>query len=326
MLLSVIIPVYNVEKYIEKCILSVINNNLQIEDYEIIVVDDESPDNSVAIVRSMMISHTQIKLISQKNKGLGGTRNTGVLNASGEYVLFLDADDYLKENALKNVITFASENKLDILEFGAIGVCEKGNEVYKNSKSTATIVSGFEYLDNTNYMNSACNKLYAVSFLNKYELRFKERIFIEDFEFNTRAFYYATKVQATANILGCFVQTANSITRNVNSEKNLKMVEDIEEVINLTLKFEKEASNFRPNINKIFKERIAFLTVTLLYNLLKLSIKKKQLKLIIENLKQKKLYPIQTPIRNKNKNLFRVVGNIEFVFFQLCNLKQLLKI
>ncbi|MFT4803185.1 MAG: glycosyltransferase involved in cell wall biosynthesis [Mariniflexile sp.] len=325
MLLSVIIPVYNVEKYIEKCILSVVNNNLPVEDFEIIVVDDDSPDNSVSIVRSMMTGYAQIKLISQKNKGLGGARNTGILNASGKYVLFLDADDYLKENALKYVITFASENKLDILEFGAIGVGEKGDEVYRNSKLTDIILSGFEYLDNSNYMNSACNKLYAVSFLNKYALRFKERIFIEDFEFNTRAFYYANKVQAIANILGSFVQTANSITRNVDSEKNLKMVEDIREVIDLTLKFEEEVSNFRPNINKIFKKRVAFLTVTLLYNLMKLSIVKKQRKLIIEDLKRKKLYPIKTPIRNKNKNLFRVVVNNEFVFFQLCNLKQLLK-
>ena len=323
--LSVIIPVYNVEKYIKNCILSVINNDLKLKDLEIIVVDDESNDNSVSIVQNMMRSYAQIKLISQKNKGLGGARNTGVLNASGVYVLFLDADDYLKENALKNVIAFASENKLDILEYGAVGVCEKGNEVYRNSKSTDTIAPGYEYLDNTNYMNSACNKLYAVSFLNKYELRFEERIFIEDFEFNTRAFYYASKVQAIENILGCFVQTTNSITRNVNRANNLKMVQDIEEVINLTLKFEKEASNFRPNINKIFRERIAFLTVTLLYNLIKLSIDKKQRQLIIENLKQKKLYPIKTPIRNKNKNLFRVVGNNEFVFLQLCNLRQFLK-
>jgi glycosyltransferase involved in cell wall biosynthesis len=307
MLLSVIIPVYNVEKYVEKCILSVINNNLKSEDYEIFVVEDESPDGSVAIVNKLMARYPQIKLFSQKNKGLGGARNTGILNASGKYVLFLDADDYLKENTLKNIITFAIENKLDILEFGAIGVSEKGDEVYKNSKSTDIVISGFEYLDNTNYMNSACNKLYAVSFLNKYALKFKERIFIEDFEFNTRAFYYATKVQVIANILGCFVQTANSITRNVDGQKNLKMVEDIQEVIDLTLKFEKEESNFRPNINKIFKKRIAFLTVTLLYNLMKLSIVKKQRKLIIEGLKRKKLYPIKTPIRNKN--LFRIVSN-----------------
>jgi len=326
MLLSVIIPCFNVEKYIEKCILSVINNDLDLRDLEIILVDDESPDNTVSIVKNMIRSYAKIKLISQKNKGLGGARNTGVLNASGDYVLFLDADDYLKKNALKNVITFASENKLDILEYGAIGVTEKYDEVYRYSKSTDIILSGFEYLDNTNYMNSACNKLYAVSFLNNHGLRFEERIFIEDFEFNTRAFYYAKRVKAVEDILGCFVQTSNSITRNISIEKNSKMLSDIEEVIDLTIKFQQEESNFSSKVHKVFKERIAFLTTTLLFNLIKLSIDKKQCKLIIENLKLKKLYPVRTTLRNKNKNLFRWVGNNEFLFFQLFRFYKIIQI
>ena len=326
MLLSVIIPCFNVEKYIEKCILSVINNDLDLRDLEIILVDDESPDNTVSIVKNMIRSYAKIKLISQKNKGLGGARNTGVLNASGDYVLFLDADDYLKKNALKNVITFASENKLDILEYGAIGVTEKYDEVYRYSKSTDIILSGFEYLDNTNYMNSACNKLYAVSFLNNYGLRFEERIFIEDFEFNTRAFYYAKRVKAVEDILGCFVQTSNSITRNISIEKNSKMLSDIEEVIDLTIKFQQEESNFSSKVRKVFKERIAFLTTTLLFNLIKLSIDKKQCKLIIENLKLKKLYPVRTTLRNKNKNLFRWVVNNEFLFFQLFRFYKIIQI
>ena len=133
-------------------------------------------------------------------------------------------------------------------------------------------------------------------------MRFKERIFIEDFEFNTRAFYYAKRVKAVEDILGCFVQTSNSITRNTSIEKNSKMVSDIEEVIDLTIKFEEEESNFSSKVNNVFKERIAILTVTLLLNLIKLSIDKKQRKLIIENLKLKKLYPIKTSIRNRNKN------------------------
>jgi len=322
--LSIIIPVYNVSKYIEKCILSVLNNNLE-HGYEIIVIDDASPDNSVKIVKGMMEIYPQIKLFRQENMGLGGARNTGILNAAGEYVMFLDADDYLKENSLKNVINFASENKLDILEYGAIGLTENGKEVYRNSKFTKNISHGYEYLNNNNYMNSACNKLYAVSFLNKYNLIFQERIFIEDFEFNTRAFYHAKRVQAIENILGCFIQTPNSITRNANSEKNLKMVKDIQEVINLTVEFQKEKSNFRPNINKIFRQRIAYLTFTLLYNLIKLSIDKKHRKLIIENLKQNELYPIETPLRDRYKNLCRILFNNEFLFMTLHNIKQLFK-
>jgi len=325
MKLSVIIPVYNVEKYIEKCILSVINNDLELIEYEIIVVDDESPDGSVIIIKKMQKRYPQVKLFRQNNLGLGGARNTGIKNASGKYIIFLDADDYFKENSLNNIVESAITNKLDILEFGAIGATEEGIEVYKSSRATYDIVTGFEYLDKTTYMDSACNKLYSVSFLNKHKLSFKERIFIEDFEFNTRAFYYAKRVKAVEDILGCFVQTSNSITRNTSIEKNSKMVSDIEEVIDLTIKFEEEESNFSSKVNNVFKERIAILTVTLLLNLIKLSIDKKQRKLIIENLKLKKLYPIKTSIRNRNKNLFRLVANNEFLFFQLFRFYKLLK-
>lgn len=321
MKLSVIIPAYNVENYIEKCILSVINNDLDHMAYEIIVIDDESPDDSVKVVKKMQKNYPHIKLLRQRNLGLGGARNTGIENSFGKFIMFLDADDYLKENKLQNIIDSAINNKLDILEFGAIGITEKGREIYKYSKATSTIVSGFEYLDKTSYMDSACNKLYSVSFLKKHKLRFKERIFIEDFEFNTRAFYYSKRVKAVDDILGYFVQTSNSITRNSDNKKNSKMVIDIEGVIDLTLKFQQEESNFSSRDTKVFKERIAFLTVTLLFNLIKLTINEKQYKLIMKNLKIKKLYPVKTSIKNKNKNLFRWVVNNEFLFFQLfrCN-------
>jgi glycosyltransferase involved in cell wall biosynthesis len=318
--LSIIIPVYNVSKYIEKCILSVLNNNLE-QGYEIIVIDDASPDNSVEIVKGMMEIYPQIKLFRQENKGLGGARNKGVDNAKGQYVLFLDADDYLKENALVSVLDFSKQNALDILEYGAVGVTEEGAEVYRNSQSSSTILRGTEYLAAIHYMNSACNKLYRVAFLNKKKLRFKERIFIEDFEFNTRAFYFAKKVQAIDYILGCFVQTKNSITRNTNPSKNLKMVKDIHEVINLTVAFQQKESAINASRDTFFKDRIAFLTVTLLYNIFKLGIDKVQRKLLINSLISKGLYPVNTVLKDKKKNLFRVVANYKFVFLQVCNLR-----
>jgi len=324
MLVSVIIPVYNVEKYIEKCILSVINNNLQVEDYEIIVVDDESPDQSVSVIRNLMVSNNQIKLISQVNKGLGGARNTGVNKAKGDYVLFLDADDYLKKGALKKIVNFAIESKLDILEFGAIGVTENGDEVYRISKSTTNIMTGYEYLNLIQYMNSACNKLYATQFLKTNQLEFVERIFIEDFEFNTRAFYYARKVQGTENILGCFVQTANSITRNTNKEKNQKMILDIKNVIDLTIQFSKNIDKSKAINFTIIDERIGFLTTTLLYTLFKLNIKKNIRRQVIKGLQIKNLYPINTRVRDNKKNVFKFIANNEFIFNICCGLKQYL--
>ncbi|MDP3313045.1 hypothetical protein [Lutibacter sp.] len=219
------------------------------------------------------------------------------------------------------MITFAVENKLDILEFGAIGVTENGEEVYRNSKSSEIISDGFEYLAKIQYMNSACNKLYATQFLKNNQLEFVERIFIEDFEFNTRTFYYATKVQVIKNILGCFVRTANSITRNTNKERNQKMIFDIKNVIDLTMEFSNKSDRTKVINGVILDERIGFLTMTLLYSLFKLNIKKNVRKKIIKELKIINLYPVQTKIRDNKKNMFKIIANNEFIFNMCCDIK-----
>ena len=120
--LSIIIPMYNVEKYIHKCIHSVVQNNLKRDDFEIIIVDDESPDNSLSIATEIAKEFDNITIISQKNKGLGGARNTGIQNAKGKYVLFLDSDDFYTPNSLETILKIAFDNELEILEFGAIVV------------------------------------------------------------------------------------------------------------------------------------------------------------------------------------------------------------
>src|SRR5690606_37919251 len=137
---SIVVPIYNVEMYIAKCLQSAIHNGMDSDDFEIIVIDDESRDNSVAIVEEFKNVHTTIKLFSQKNKGLGGARNTGIDNASGNYILFLDSDDLLLPNTIKQIIRMAIENDLDILEFGAQGIDEKNRIVYKRTNSTENVV------------------------------------------------------------------------------------------------------------------------------------------------------------------------------------------
>src|SRR5690606_18768318 len=130
MKLSIIIPVYNVEKYIERCIRSCYDQQLEHSEYEIIVIDDESPDNSVKIVQRLMDSFSNLKMISQKNKGLGGARNTGIHNAKGRYLLFLDSDDYLLCKVLDVLMKIAMVNAVDVLVFAANGVREDGSIVY----------------------------------------------------------------------------------------------------------------------------------------------------------------------------------------------------
>ena len=112
---SIIIPVYNTEKYLTKCLESVLKQNF--EDYEILVVNDGSTDSSKDILKEFQCKNSKIKIFNQLNRGLGGARNTGIVNAQGEYLLFLDSDDYLAENAIYILDKYIRRNNPDILAF-----------------------------------------------------------------------------------------------------------------------------------------------------------------------------------------------------------------
>lgn len=115
---SIIIPIYNVEKYLPVCLDSVVGQTYP--DIEIICVDDGTPDGSVAVVRSYMEKDERIKLISQANQGLSGARNTGVKNSTGEYIIFLDADDWLELNTVELAVDYAVRENADAVMWGYV--------------------------------------------------------------------------------------------------------------------------------------------------------------------------------------------------------------
>src|SRR5690606_37960744 len=117
MKLSVIIPVYNVEKYVAQCLDSVLDQNFEPNDYEIIVVNDGSTDGSLAIVQDYANKHKHIKLIDKKNGGVGSARNCGMDHAQGKYIYFIDSDDYLIPNCLNVLVDTCERHKLDVLTF-----------------------------------------------------------------------------------------------------------------------------------------------------------------------------------------------------------------
>ena len=112
--ISVVIPVYNVEKYLEQCLDSVIAQSF--EDIEVICVNDGSTDSSLEILKRYADNDSRIKIISQKNKGAGAARNVGIENAAGEYVYFMDSDDYLNADAFERLNDFL-DDKPDFVMF-----------------------------------------------------------------------------------------------------------------------------------------------------------------------------------------------------------------
>lgn len=117
-LVSIIVPIYNVEQYLAECLESLVNQTLQ--DIEIICVNDGSPDNSADIVRKYMQADSRIKLIEQENRGLSGARNTGLKIARGEYIYFMDSDDWLESNAMDVCYQAAVTEGVDVVFFDAL--------------------------------------------------------------------------------------------------------------------------------------------------------------------------------------------------------------
>ena len=98
--LSIIVPIFNVELYLAKCLDSLVIQDIQKHEYEIIIINDGSTDSSKDIIKSYLKKYSNIRYIVQENQGLGGARNTGILNACGKYLMFVDSDDYIEKNCL----------------------------------------------------------------------------------------------------------------------------------------------------------------------------------------------------------------------------------
>lgn len=317
--ISIIIPMYNVEQYIEKCIVSTYNQGFSENEFELILVDDESPDNSLALVTDIAKNYSNMTIISQKNKGLGGARNTGIQNAKGQYLLFLDADDYVLPNKLNETIAIAVKNNLDILEFGSQGVSTDGQITYEVSRSTnGTIYNGVDYYNILKYMNSACNKLYKRDMLLKHNILFIEKIYIEDFEFNTRAFFFTKRVMGINKIVAHYLQSPDSITRNTSKEKKEKMLNDLIKVLKLTKQFGNQSNSDNSLATKTyFETRLSFININIFYQLFKNGNSYSKIKAIKEQLEKEQLFYVKRPVYDKNKDLFRKYMLHNFWLFKI---------
>ena len=218
MLISIIVPVYNVEKFVRRCLQSCLNQNLSKDLYEIIVVNDGSIDNSLREVEKVSSRYNNIKLISQNNSGLSVARNVGVENANGEYIMFVDSDDWIADNCLKRIVDLCVKNDLDILSFCAADVVD-GVPQKRFSYDSMDVYDGKNLLK-TGMMNiPAQHSVYKKSFLKENKLSFFPSIYHEDNEFKPRALYCATRVMNIDEVVYFVYPNPKSITRSVNPKK-----------------------------------------------------------------------------------------------------------
>jgi len=201
--LSFIVPFYGVEKYIEECIRSLYNQDIPMEEYEVICVDDCSPDGSRAIVERLQKEYPTLKLlIHTENKRQGGARNTGMKVAQGRYIWFVDSDDYIKPNCLKGLLELAEKEDLDILDFDFDADFTK--QLYrKNVRSFEMgVCTGADYVFDTQHgglwswrCSSIWGGLIKRELIN--DMRFREKVQYEDNDYALEMYARAKRVHHT---------------------------------------------------------------------------------------------------------------------------------
>lgn len=199
--ISIVVPVYNVEKHIKKCIDSLLEQNF--DDYEIIIVNDGTRDNSMDYVRQVQKKTDKIIIYEQENAGLSAARNSGIRLARGKYILFCDSDDALVQNCLLKLYNEMEANNLDLLIYDA-------ELRYENEKSThdnlynrpnicEDIISGKEMLSSLlkdgYFLASSCLYIVQREILIKNGLRFEEGILHEDELFTPILLLYSQRVK-----------------------------------------------------------------------------------------------------------------------------------
>lgn len=230
-LVSVIIPVYNSQQYIDECVKSVINQTYS--NIEIILVDDGSKDKSGEMCDCWAKMDNRIKVVHKPNAGLGMARNTGLENVTGDYVEFLDSDDYISNDCVETLISQIKNRKAEVV------YCKyarfDAERVYLDTASNSNIrvFSGEDIVENvllemvgslpyarmdSGFDMSACTALYSMDIINKHTLRFKsEREYIsEDLLFNVEFLRSANTVVAVDELLYYYRMNGNSLTTTYN--------------------------------------------------------------------------------------------------------------
>ena len=281
--LSIIIPVYNVELYVEKCIRSCADQNFS--DFELVIVNDGSTDSSAAIVNQVAKDYNNITVIHQANQGLSAARNVGLKAARGEYIWFIDSDDWIEQNCLERICNKLKDD-LDILHLQFRYVYNDPNLNYDGNK---TVIDGVKSgKDVTLYGGLPAPvpfSIYRLDFLKDNKIEFTRGIYHEDSEFKPRATYLAQRIASDSEVSYNYLQrTSGSIT----SKFRLKNGLDILYVMNSLMDFA-DSQHMDKACRKVFNNNVGLDMNTLLLGYRQLAESDKTL-LEKELLKQKRLF------------------------------------
>lgn len=309
MKLSVIIPVYNVEQYLERCILSIENQDIERDSFEVLLINDGSTDNSYEIACRLKDKYSNITVFTQENKGQAAARNIGLKKAIGNFVLFVDSDDYLLPNVFSRILQIAEKNNPDILVMQSRSMRADGS-FHQSSPPFGVdkFFSGEQLLLKGYRPASVWAKLFRRNLIVDNNIVFIEGIIHEDVDFDMKLFTYAQRIMFLD--LCCYVYYWNSMSTDklMNHDKIMKsMKSDIE--ISKDFKMFSTESHLGSGMPHFFIRHANSIITSLCYSLLTrykylpFSNKKE----IIKIMKEKDMLPIKGKTNSKKSDIFKVL-------------------
>lgn len=254
-LLSYIVPVYNSAKYLPRCLDSLYLQDISESDFEVIIINDGSPDNAEEVCNTYIKANDNIVYVKQKNQGQGSARNKGLNLAKGKYVMFVDSDDLLYSHKVKEVLEQALNKNTDILRFRIDGEEKNGSIAVEEFGCTCSgmVESGEELLLRGLNMGSACNSIFSRDFLINNSFKFRTDITHEDAAFNYSIYPYAKRVFLLDKRVYLYKYNENSTDRSLNRKRRLKFVEsDIR--IAAMLKNISQNKSISPKLKKYYRQ------------------------------------------------------------------------
>lgn len=228
MRISVIVPVYNVEPYLEECLASLVRQSIPF--FEIVLVDDGSTDGSLAICELYCRQYSFMRLIRQGNHGLAAARNAGLRAATGDYIVFVDSDDYIHRDTNERISHYLNDSQMEVLYFNGEIKYDFPSKIKKdayvhNEKLNGSVLTGISYFEGSfpcHWIVSACVAAYKKSFLSEYEIFFPDGLYFEDHYFALQVITNAETVKCVPDILYVRRYRENSITTSQLSEKKCR--------------------------------------------------------------------------------------------------------
>ena len=269
MLLSFIVPVYNTSSYLDRCLESLFLQNINNNEFEIIIVNDGSTDNSSCVIKKWSDSHNNITVITQLNQGLSIARNNGIEIARGEFVQFVDSDDWLEPNSLRCLLGKCKDFNLDIVSFDLQSVDQFGCKIHhpKNKNRANKVFSGQYLLSCANIQAPVPKYIIRLELIVNNKLKFFSNIFHEDEEFTPRLLLYANRVMLTNIVAYNYYKRSDSITQ---SPKN--RLESFNNKVNIVLLMDElvKSGKLNPSQQISIANRNNQLIVDIIISILKL--------------------------------------------------------